>query len=62
MTYKYMFNVQDKHPDLPLFLIGHSMGGMIAVRAVLRHPGFFTGMILNGPLIVPGPQVGSWCR
>ena len=33
------------------------MGGMIALRAVLRHPGFFTGMILNGPLIVPGPQV-----
>ena len=62
MIYKYMFNVQDQHPDLPLFLIGHSMGGMIAVRAVLRHPGFFTGMILNGPLIVPGPQVGSWCR
>ena len=52
-------NIQDKHPDLPLFLIGHSMGGMIALRAVLRHPGFFTGMILNGPLIVPGPQVSQ---
>ena len=34
------------------------MGGMIALRAVLRHPGFFSGMILNGPLIVPGPQIG----
>jgi len=50
--------MQDKYPNLPLFLIGHSMGGMIAVRAVLRHPGFFKGMILNGPLIVPGPQIG----
>ena len=40
-----------------MFLIGHSMGGMIALRAVLRHPGFFTGLVLNGPLIVPGPQV-----
>ena len=48
---------QEKHPDLPLYLIGHSMGGMIAVRAVLRHPGYFSGMILNGPLIIPGPQV-----
>ena len=54
-----MYNAQDKHPDLPLFLIGHSMGGMIALRSVLRHPGFFSGMILNGPLIVPGPQVNS---
>ena len=34
------------------------MGGMVAVRAVLRHPDFFSGMILNGPLIVPGPQIG----
>ena len=42
-----------------MFLIGHSMGGMIALRSVLRHPGFFSGMILNGPLIVPGPQVNT---
>ena len=49
--------IKDEYPNIPLFIIGHSMGGMIALRAVLRHPGFFTGMILNGPLIVPGPQV-----
>ena len=35
------------------------MGGMIALRAVLRHPGYFSGMILNGPLIIPGPQVAT---
>jgi acylglycerol lipase len=50
-------DIQDKHPNLPVFLVGHSMGGMIAVRSVLRHPGFFKGMVLNGPLIVVGPQV-----
>merc|ERR550519_1026360 len=51
-------DLQDKHINLPIFIVGHSMGGMIAVRTVLRHPGFFRGMVLNGPLIVPGPQVG----
>lgn len=50
--------MKDQHPNKPLFLLGHSMGGMVALRAVLRHPAFFSGMILNGPLIVPGPQVG----
>lgn len=50
--------VKEKHPDLPLYMIGHSMGGMIAVRSVLRHPAHFSGMILNGPLIIPGPQIG----
>lgn len=55
---QHCMTMQDEYPNIPLFIIGHSMGGMIALRAVLRHPGFFTGMILNGPLIVPGPQIG----
>ena len=27
---------KEKHPSLPLFLVGHSMGGMIALRCVIR--------------------------
>lgn len=50
--------LKEKHPDLPIYVIGHSMGGMIVLRSVLRHPGYFSGMILNGPLIIPGPQIG----
>ena len=49
--------MKEKHHDLPLFIVGHSMGGMIAIRTVLRYPHLFKGMVLNGPLIVPGPQV-----
>ena len=90
---------KEKHPSLPLFLVGHSMGGMIALRCVIRsfisppplpslwsklsltpsniiflraelrinyffsnvsnprNPELFDGFVLNGPLIVPGPQV-----
>jgi len=50
--------IQEKHPSLPLFLVGHSMGGMIALRCVIRCPELFQGFILNGPLIIPGPQIG----
>lgn len=49
--------MKDKHPGQKLFIVGHSMGGMISVRATLMHKNFFNGMILNGPLIIPGPQI-----
>ena len=54
---QHCMKMAETYPDLPTFIIGHSMGGMITLRAVLRFPSFFNGMILNGPLIVPGPQV-----
>ena len=49
--------VKAKYPDLKLFIVGHSMGGMISVRASLSNKDFFHGMVLNGPLIIPGPQI-----
>ncbi|MGO9819482.1 MAG: lysophospholipase [Solirubrobacteraceae bacterium] len=39
-----------EHPALPVFLLGHSMGGTIAVRYALIHQHRLTGMILTGPL------------
>ena len=39
-------------------MIAHSMGGMVAVRAALLHPDKFKGMVLIGPLIIPGQSVG----
>lgn len=48
----------DYYPDIPLFIIGHSMGGMIALRTTLNHPEIFKGLVLMGPLIIPGPSFG----
>jgi len=42
--------------DIPLFVVAHSMGGMVALRAAISHPDFFKGMVLNGPLIIPGKR------
>ena len=41
---------------LPMFLYGHSMGGMIAVASVMKNPSFFSGLILEGALIIPDPH------
>jgi len=42
---------------LPIFLVAHSMGGMIAIRAAITHPIIFRGMVLVGPLVIPGATV-----
>ena len=38
------------HPALPVFMLGHSLGGMIAVRYALAHQQRLTGLVLSGPL------------
>ena len=39
-----------EHPDVPLFLLGHSLGGTIALRYALRHQDKLDGLILSGPV------------
>jgi len=50
-----------RHPGLPLFLLGHSMGGHIALAYALEHPDALTGLVLSAPGLskqaVPGPLV-----
>lgn len=42
---------QAEHPDLPVVLIGHSMGGMIAARYIQRFPDDLTCAVLSGPVL-----------
>jgi alpha-beta hydrolase superfamily lysophospholipase len=37
-----------EHPDLPLILLAHSMGSMIAQALVVDHPGIVDALILSG--------------
>lgn len=39
------------HPELPIFLLGHSMGGAIALRYAIAHQARLAGLILSGPLV-----------
>ena len=40
-----------EHPGVPLFLMGHSMGGLIALMAALENPNLFDGLLLTAPLL-----------
>ncbi len=39
-----------RHPRRQLFLLGHSMGGAVALRCAIRHQDRLAGLILSGPL------------
>lgn len=40
-------NITADYPNLPLFLMGHSTGGLIATLWANRHPGTLHGLVLN---------------
>lgn len=48
--------VQAGHPDVPRFLIGHSMGGLIAAAHLITHQAHYAGAILSGPAIKPAEE------
>lgn len=39
------------HPGLPVVMIGHSMGGLIATRYAQLHGGILTALVLSGPVL-----------
>jgi alpha-beta hydrolase superfamily lysophospholipase len=43
-----------EHPDLPVVLLGHSMGGLIAARYAQRYGDGLAALVLSSPL------VGRW--
>jgi alpha-beta hydrolase superfamily lysophospholipase len=52
-----------RHPDAPIFLYGHSMGGNIALNCALRTKPAIEGLILTSPwlrLAFKPPAVKEW--
>ncbi|MGQ0467870.1 MAG: lysophospholipase [Sporichthyaceae bacterium] len=46
------------HPGLPVAVVGHSMGGVIATRYAQTYPGF-AALALSGPVIGGNPLIQS---
>lgn len=42
---------RDRTDGLPLLLMGHSMGGLIALSFVRKFPGYINGLIVSSPLL-----------
>jgi len=48
--------VSKARPDLPLFLIGHSQGGLIVLREALAHPQGLEGIVVSSPFLGMHPD------
>ena len=51
--------VKKKFPDIPMIVVGHSMGTLISIITAKRNPAFFSGIILSAIALQPGPAAGS---
>jgi alpha-beta hydrolase superfamily lysophospholipase len=50
---------RERHPGRPVVLVGHSMGGLIAIRYVQRYGGL-DALVLSGPAVGLTPAVSDW--
>lgn len=48
---------RDDHPDAPVVLIGHSMGGIVATRFAQFRAGRLAALVLSGPAIGGNPAI-----
>ena len=49
----------DFNNQLPIFAIGHSMGGLLTTYAGIQEPNLFKGLIFSGPLIKMDPNIAT---
>ncbi|WP_300680794.1 alpha/beta fold hydrolase [Nocardioides sp.] len=47
------------HPDSPVIVLGHSLGGQVSVAAIGEHPGLYDGLIL---MASSTPHWRHWSR
>ncbi|NCN06117.1 MAG: alpha/beta hydrolase [Spirochaetales bacterium] len=55
-------DLQSRFPEVPLFLLGHSMGSFLARNLAATYPGAYKGFIFSGTAGNPGPaaKIGRW--
>ncbi len=52
--------VHAERPGLPALVLGHSMGGAIALQLALEHPEWVDGLALSAPFLRPTTPPPAW--
>jgi alpha-beta hydrolase superfamily lysophospholipase len=55
-------HIQAQHPSIPHFLMGHSMGGLIAANFLITHQNHFRAAALSGPALAPAKRPSALLR
>lgn len=45
-------HARNRHPGMPMVLIGHSMGGLIALRYALKYQDELAALVTSGPAVI----------
>jgi acylglycerol lipase len=53
----FIDRVSQEQPDKPIFLLGHSMGGLLTAWLAISRPPELNGLIFSGPAIMVGGKV-----
>jgi len=48
------------YPDKPLFMLGHSMGGQVALRFALRYQTHMAGLVTSAVGVLPGESISPF--
>ncbi|KAI1892196.1 hypothetical protein AGOR_G00130830 [Albula goreensis] len=48
--------MRGRHPHLPVFIVGHSMGGAISILTACERPNDFAGVVLIAPMVQMNPE------
>ncbi len=59
---RFRRHVDARTPDVPLFLFGHSMGGLAALLYTLNRISNFQGLLLSAPAIEVNPDLAPVLR
>lgn len=56
----FLGRVADREGSLPVFLLGHSYGGLISLHYALCRPGRLAGLVLSSPCLGLAVEVPRW--
>lgn len=54
--------VKNDFTSLPVYILGHSMGGAVAIISALDRPTFYKGLVFIAPVVIPDPQQIGRCQ
>lgn len=57
---RFLEHVRSQEGELPLFLLGHSFGGLISLHYAICRPGRLAGLVLSSPCLGLALQVPRW--
>jgi acylglycerol lipase len=56
----FIGRAQREHPDTPVILLGHSMGGAVALACALRYHKVLRGLVLSAPALAAGEALPAF--